>query len=361
MAYINASFAVDTFNIDLNFYSRNFYDSEFQNDIYFRYAGRTYEDLFAVNGWSGSIDLVLGLGGYGFRFNSYGEVVAGTVTGLVETTFDDTELWRAQDFQVPARDVYAVVLTPGGSDDRRLLDDILAGNDRIDLSRFADRFESSSGKDIVWGRGGDDVLFGEGGDDKLYGNSGRDVVFGGKGSDNIFGGSGEDSLSGGGGNDRISGDNNSDIIAGGGGNDQLDGGHGRDLLNGGSGRDRILGGAGNDVLKGSGSSDFLSGGQGADKLVGGAGGDKIIGGTGPDVLIGGGGGDTFVFSKSSGDDRVVDFGSGDIAFIQSGAKRMRDLIFSESDEGLIVEFGGSSILLKGLEREDVHSSNFDFI
>jgi Ca2+-binding RTX toxin-like protein len=105
-------------------------------------------------------------------------------------------------------------------------------------------------------------------------------------------GNGSDRFAAGNGNDFVSGGNGDDVLFGEMGDDVLRGGNGNDRLGGNAGADRLYGDAGNDVLLGSGGSDLL------------------VGGKGNDLLTGGSGADLFLFAKSDGSDRVLDFEQG---------------------------------------------------
>jgi len=65
---------------------------------------------------------------------------------------------------------------------------------------------------------------------------------------------------------------------------------------------------GNDVVAGTNITDRLKGLAGQDTLQGGEGDDLLDGGTGNDLLNGGRGDDTYVLSRGSGQDRLVDVG-----------------------------------------------------
>lgn len=216
MATINAYYGIDSHKIDLNFYSRYFYEDAFLDDAYYELGGKLYQDVYLVNGWDGYDDLILGFGGTGFGFNSGGQVTRGTVTGLAEVEYDGALLWSAQNFSVSAVSVFRVSQTSTNSDDRALLASIMAGNDSVTLSAFDDRFE---------GWGGNDQMSGYGGNDTLIGGSGNDTLNGGADADRLLGDAGTDRLLGASGGDRLEG---------GTGNDLLEGGLGRDLLFGGS-------------------------------------------------------------------------------------------------------------------------------
>jgi len=111
-------------------------------------------------------------------------------------------------------------------------------------------------------------------------------------------------------NDVITGEGGNDRIYGYGGNDTLLGGSGNDHIYGHSGNDTLNGGSGNDCLSASTGNDVLLGGSGNDRLYGSSGNDKLVGGAGYDRLYGGSGSDTFVLTKGSGYDRIMDFRNG---------------------------------------------------
>lgn len=205
MAIVKAYFRADSYGTDFNFYSRHFYDDVFHDNIYYSYAGRTYQDLYQVNGWDGIEDLVLSVGGTGISFNQRGDVIGGTVTGLVESTYEGADIVLLQDFAVSAVRMYNVAQTAGNADDRALLSTILACNDTITLSAYDDRFEGWTGHDAMFGAGGNDTLIGGGGNDALTGGMGHDRLLGGVGNDRLTGAMGYDVLEGGLGADSLDG------------------------------------------------------------------------------------------------------------------------------------------------------------
>lgn len=216
MATFKAFYQFDSHAIDLNFYDRWFHEDVFLDNQYDSFNGRTYQDVYAINGWDGYDDLIIAFGGSGIGFNAWGDVVRGTITGFVESIFDGPDLWSAQDFSVSAVSLYRAGLTYSNADDRAVFATMLAGNDIINLSAYNDRFE---------GWAGNDQMFGHGGNDTLIGGLGNDTLNGGMGSDRLLGGNGHDRLIG--------------AL----GNDYLDGGMGADTLDGGAGRDQMFGGA----------------------------------------------------------------------------------------------------------------------
>ena len=209
------------------------------------------------------------------------------------------------------------------------------------------------------------------------------------------GGSGSDQLIGRGGNDKLNGGNGNDRLMGGGGGDQLNGGDGVDRAeysgaakkiradlqasakNTGEAKgdtytsvEDLVGSGYGDILAGNGGANSLWGGDGNDRLVGRGGKDNLVGGNGNDTLrgdkgsdtyTGGAGDDVFIFNKHSGSDTVLDFGDNDVIRILSGANRMSDLAFTDTVDGLLLEFSTADIFFDGLDRSDLNAGDFDFV
>ncbi|MDP5306722.1 calcium-binding protein [Paracoccus spongiarum] len=211
MTRIVAFSALDTFRADFNFYDRNFFDDDLLEDEYLDLGGRTYRDAYVVNGYDAPVDLVLSLMGNNLYETFRGEI-AGTVNAIFEFTFSETPLWYADGFAVPIASFFRVISTAGNADDRALLQQILSGNDVINLSRASDRFESGAGNDLVRAAGGRDVI---------YGDAGNDLINGGSGADRLLGGSGADTIRGQGGVDTLYGETGNDLLTGGGGADRF--------------------------------------------------------------------------------------------------------------------------------------------
>ena len=199
------------------------------------------------------------------------------------------------------------------------------GNDTINGRAISNDFlYGGMGNDQLSGFAGDDFLFGQDGADQLIGGAGIDALFGGRGNDRLDGGMGRDQLYGGVGNDTYVVDQTADSV--------------RELV--GEGVDTVLStarvyslsrpglevqtqvehltfigvgdftGTGNGLanrLTGGAGNDQLFGLDGQDSLIGGAGDDRLDGGAGRDFLTGGAGADQFLFAKTSGADRVMDF------------------------------------------------------
>lgn len=222
-----------------------------------------------------------------------------------------------------------------------------------------DEFRLGGGADKALGRGGDDWMNGYGGSDRLDGGDGDDMIRGYRGDDKLTGGSGRDTLCGHQDDDRLYGEGWSDLLLGGGGNDRLYGGAGSDSLRGDSGHDHLSGGS---------YGDFLNGGSGSDTLSGGSGRDTLTGGTGNDLLFGGTGADTFVFADGCGRDTIRGFQPGydriffDDMLPERDVVKFLDTHASETDRGVVIDFGGGDRLLiegKGLEVTQVATDFFD--
>ncbi|CTQ55858.1 Poly(beta-D-mannuronate) C5 epimerase 2 [Roseibium album] len=101
--------------------------------------------------------------------------------------------------------------------------------------------------------------------------------------------------------------------------------------------------------------------DGSSELIGTSGNDRISGTSGVDHLTGGSGSDTFVFSENSGNDHVTDFTNGeDLIHIESGASAFADLILAASGSDALVQFGGTTITLDGVQLADLDQGDFLF-
>lgn len=213
---------------------------------------------------------------------------------------------------------------------------------------------STNGPDDIEGTGqadkidlkdGNDAYSGKGGADTIDGSKGLDIISGGDGPDLIRGGPDFDRLLGGKGNDRINGDA---------GPDRLIGGSGNDILNGGTGADDLRGESGKDTLNGGTGADKMDGGSGNDSLIGGGGNDTLEGNGGNDTLKGGTGRDTFQFTRSSGEDRILDFRNNqdtieiDLQIIPSDVTAwVRDNVEIKRGNA-VIEFGNTEITVNGV-------------
>jgi len=252
----------------------------------------------------------------------------------------------------------ADLLEGGGGDDTlsgQVGDDRLMGRDGADL------LLGGAGADELSGGGGADVLRGGTGGDWLEGNADDDRLFGDAGDDQLFGGDGNDRLVGGAGDDLLDGGDGRDVLQGKGGDDRLIGGPGADRLSGGAGDDQLLGGTGSDRLRGGGGNDRLWGGAGDDRLLGRAGQDWLQGGEGDDQLTGGGGRDRYVFAEDHGDDSITDFNPDqDRIQLDIPGLSFDNLRIEALGEDTLIDTGEGTILLQGVDAEDIGPGHFLF-
>lgn len=177
------------------------------------------------------------------------------------------------------------------------------------------------------------------------GTSGDDVFPATAYRDFYFGGSGNDLLTGGAGADHLAGD------------------AGSDTLYGGDGQNDLRGGDGNDQLFGGKDADMLMGGNGGDRLSAGAGHDMLDGGSGDDILDGGPGADAFVVTPTSGNDVVIGgFTPGPGAFDHIAFEEIlpNQVSVSDTPQGALVSWGSGSILLEGIQKNQLVQDDFMF-
>lgn len=125
---------------------------------------------------------------------------------------------------------------------------------------------------------------------------------------------------------------------------------------------------GDDVFTGFKKADKLFGGDGNDKLNGGKGNDTIEGGAGNDILKGGKGADTFIFRAGDGNDTIKDFEAGAkgkdvLAFDDELFSSYTEVLDAarETAQGVVIDFDGGSVLLKGVSLSSLDAGDFDFI
>ena len=186
MARVIAEYGFDYTRVNMHLLVSRQTDFRFYDDTYQSYLGRTYQDVAKFDYSTGS-DYRAFFGGSGVRFNdNFTEVVAGTATGFVEAVWDGSSyvpLWLVDGFSIPATRIAAAIDSSSRTDDFSVIATILAGNDTMRLSSFADKMRGYSGNDKLYGNGGNDVLFGNEGDDTLAGGADNDVLLGGSGRD----------------------------------------------------------------------------------------------------------------------------------------------------------------------------------
>jgi Ca2+-binding RTX toxin-like protein len=279
-------------------------EARFENDLNFEFRNVVYEDVLVLVFDTPDGLFEQGYYGRGIALNSAGDIVSGRISAAASWFFDA----RADDwfyniaftgFDVAATDFFAAQQTLSQADDKRLIAQMLRGNDTIILSSGAD-----------WANG-------LGGNDTIRGGAGKDTLYGGSGNDRIFGGSDSD---------------------------QIRGGGGADLLNGGGGMDRLVGGNGDDTLLGGLGTDVLEGGRGNDRLTG------------------GGGADSFVFARGMGRDTVTDFADGIDRIVLRGTGGAEPAMsITQVGDDVRILWANTTILLKDIARSQITSDDFDFL
>ncbi|WP_370334485.1 Ig-like domain-containing protein [Parvularcula marina] len=153
-----------------------------------------------------------------------------------------------------------------------------------------------------------------------------------------------------------------DAIFGIGGDDTIEGLGGGDVLSGGAGQDLVDGGDGNDILYGDAGNDTLIGGAGNDTLYGGGAYTGFVADTDDDLLIGGAGSDTFSMFEGANHDIIQDFevGIDSISFALTSIENFAALMISNTEQGALVAFGASSLLLQGVAASELSESDFVF-
>jgi VCBS repeat-containing protein len=127
------------------------------------------------------------------------------------------------------------------------------------------------------------------------------------------------------------------LVKSGWGNDVAWGNAGNDILQGQDGNDQLSGGAGNDVLDGA---------SGDDALIAGAGDDKLFGGKGNETLYAGAGRDLLAFNKGDGIDTVVFAADGvqsDVISLGGGIK-YADIKLRKTGNDLVMDLGSGDLL-----------------
>jgi subtilisin family serine protease len=245
----------------------------------------------------------LRLGDLSFPYQQHGGAISGVTIEFHGSAWDTSNIHHiTQDF------LLAHSVNTGDSRDR-VINDVNGGTDWLEMATLAadlivflvpGRAFSVGG--VAWGSIGastviENITAGDG-NDRIGGNAGANFIYGMRGNDTINGGLG---------NDKLDGGADNDLLQGAIGNDQLIGGFGHDTLIAGEGNDLLVGGVGLDMLIGEDGNDQLLGVGGNDNLNGGAGNDRLEGGAGRDTLTAGAGNDSFVFTRGSGGDFIMDF------------------------------------------------------
>lgn len=238
-------------------------------------------------------------------------LTGGVITGFAEFDDHDRVIATATDLpQVAAGVQLSYVLLYG----------VVAGNDDISGSSFADQLNAGEGNDFVRGLDGNDSVYGGAGNDDVNGNVGEDWVSGSAGNDTVRGGQGADTVRGDDGDDgHVNGNLGEDLVSGGEGDDTVYGGQGDDMVHGDD--YVVVVASGGDLVSGDLGNDTVHGGLGNDTVLGGDGNDLVSGDEGEDIAWGGAGADRFAFARGFGDDWIGDFNfaEGDRIVLPAGA------------------------------------------
>ena len=140
------------------------------------------------------------------------------------------------------------------------------------------------------------------------------------------------------------------------------------IIQGTQGPDMIFSMGGDDKISALGGDDFIDAGSGDDTIDGGAGNDTIFGGDGSDVITGGQGKDVFVFHSDTDAqyDRITDFQAGQdtLAFRDADAGtalgQIKEVTFTETDQGTEIHYKNLTVLVEGLELSDLSWSDLYF-
>lgn len=194
----------------------------------------------------------------------------------------------------------------------------------------------------------------------LIGGPRNEAYDGGAGADGMFGGDGDDTLAGHGGANVLQGNQGNDRLTAEGGSDTIYGGQGNDVIVSGLGvgvetGDIVNGNKGDDTIAGSAGNDILFGGQGNDFINGAAGDDWMTGDLGDDTLSGGAGGDVFFVIAHGGDDRALDFNGAEGDRVRVEAGIAFEIHQDGADTLILIDHGGSTIRLVGVQMSTLHA------
>ncbi len=167
---INPAFELGANMLALDFSSIYYADSYYYGGTIFRaYYGDVTDEFKGV----------------GFKYDSYGTPVGGTVTSY-GGFFQGQRLVTIDGVKIAVKDIVKVASTYSLADDMALVKAALAGNDKISGAKGDDKLYAYNGDDIVVGNAGNDTIYGGAGNDKITGGIGRDYLRGEAGSDTFI-------------------------------------------------------------------------------------------------------------------------------------------------------------------------------
>jgi Ca2+-binding RTX toxin-like protein len=138
-----------------------------------------------------------------------------------------------------------------------------------------------------------------------------------------------------------------DTIQGAGGDDLLDGGDGADSLDGGAGVDVLQGGAGDDTLRDADGNSLLDGGAGADDIRADGAASFVAGGRGDDRIAVDAAGTVVAHNRGDGQD-TLDLNAERVTLSLGGGTGYQDLALRKSGDNLVLELGsGDAVTLEG--------------
>jgi hypothetical protein len=173
--------ALERFNyeyLDLNLLDIGAYDGKFLDDVFLLYNSTVYRDLYELY-WTQAGDYYLSVFA-GDAFDVSNNIITGgTINGIIDFSWDGADYFQdtlLQDLEIDGASFIAAVKTSNTTDDYKLFEDALSGNDIFNLS---------PDDDVAYGFFGDDILNGGAGNDTLNGGSGSDTLDGGPGDDTV--------------------------------------------------------------------------------------------------------------------------------------------------------------------------------
>lgn len=179
---------LDDFNTNSNVVSNL---EELKTDI----AWQSYTDLYIIDWTIGSEFRSSLFVGHQITVNSANIPNGGIITGYTELVLvsgNYVPVYTLTDVTVSTSEIYVASTSVDTSDDYRIFNQFLAGDDLFELGIYDDSVYSLSGNDVLNGNFGNDFLNAGSGNDIIVGGPGNDWIIGGEGSDSLDGGAGQD-------------------------------------------------------------------------------------------------------------------------------------------------------------------------